>query len=105
MGEVGDITVQKAETVVNGANYSIETGYFASQANGAVIVGRQGETAVLVTAVMSEETQADIDFFPLTVEYREEKRTLTVKSRGFVKREGKPSGKRILVSPALLTGQ
>ncbi len=97
MGEVGDINVQKVETTVNDANYSIETGYFAHQANGAVIV-RQGETAVLVAAVMSEEAQADIDFFPLTVEYREKTYAYGKIPGGFVKREGKPSVREILVS-------
>ncbi|MBK3333023.1 polyribonucleotide nucleotidyltransferase [Persephonella atlantica] len=97
MGEVGEFTVNKVETTVNGVSYSIETGYFANQANGAVIV-RQGETAVLVTAVMSEEAQADIDFFPLTVEYREKTYAYGKIPGGFVKREGKPSVREILVS-------
>jgi len=44
----------------------IETGRYAGQADGAVVV-RQGGTAVLVTAVMSEEPNKDIDFTPLTV--------------------------------------
>jgi polyribonucleotide nucleotidyltransferase len=87
----------KVETVVNGATYSIETGYFAKQANGAVIV-RQGDTAVLVAAVMSEEPQADIDFLPLTVEYREKYYAYGKIPGGFVKREGKPSEREILVA-------
>jgi polyribonucleotide nucleotidyltransferase len=87
----------KVETVVNGAPYSIETGYFAKQANGAVIV-RQGDTAVLVAAVMSEEPQADIDFLPLTVEYREKYYAYGKIPGGFVKREGKPSEREILVA-------
>jgi len=87
----------KVETLVNGAPYSIETGYFAKQANGAVIV-RQGDTAVLVTAVMSEEPQTDIDFLPLTVEYREKYYAYGKIPGGFVKREGKPSEREILVA-------
>lgn len=87
----------KVQTVINGAPFSIETGYFAKQANGAVIV-RQGDTAVLVTAVMSEEAQADIDFLPLTVEYREKYYAYGKIPGGFVKREGKPSDREILVA-------
>ncbi len=97
MGEVGGITVQKVETVVNNADYSIETGYFAHQASGAVIV-RQGETAVFAAVVVAEEAQADIDFFPLTVEYREKTYAYGKIPGGFVKREGKPSVREILVS-------
>ncbi|WP_293443789.1 polyribonucleotide nucleotidyltransferase [Persephonella sp.] len=97
MGEVGEINVKKVETTVNGVPLSIETDYFAKQASGAVIV-RQGETAVLVTAVVSEEAQTDIDFFPLTVEYREKTYAYGKIPGGFVKREGKPSVREILVS-------
>lgn len=87
----------KVETELNGVSFSIETGYFAGQANGAVIV-RQGDTAVLVTAVMSEEPQADIDFLPLTVEYREKSYAYGKIPGGFVKREGKPSDREVLVA-------
>jgi polyribonucleotide nucleotidyltransferase len=97
MGEVGEITVHKVETTVNGTPLSIETDYFAKQASGAVIV-RQGETAVLVAAVVAEEAQEDIDFFPLTVEYREKTYAYGKIPGGFVKREGKPSVREILVS-------
>lgn len=87
----------KVETTLNGASFSIETGYFAGQSNGAVIV-RQGDTAVLVTAVMSEEPQADIDFLPLTVEYREKSYAYGKIPGGFVKREGKPTDREVLVA-------
>ena len=99
MGEVGEILIkkEKVETVINNEPVSIETGYFARQANGAVIV-RQGETAVLVAAVMAEEAQADVDFLPLTVEYREKTYAYGKIPGGFVKREGKPSVREILVS-------
>jgi len=97
MGEVGEINVKKVETTINGVPLSIETDYFAKQASGAVIV-RQGETAVLVAAVVSEEAQTDIDFFPLTVEYREKTYAYGKIPGGFVKREGKPSVREILVS-------
>jgi len=87
----------KVETIINNAPYIIETGYFAKQANGAVIV-RQGDTAVLVTAVISEEAIADIDFLPLTVDYRERSYAYGRIPGGFVKREGKPTDREILIS-------
>lgn len=87
----------KVETTLNGVVFSIETGYFAGQSNGAVIV-RQGDTAVLVTAVMSEEPQTDIDFLPLTVEYREKSYAYGKIPGGFVKREGKPTDREVLVA-------
>ena len=42
---------------------SLEVGELAKQANGAVLV-RYGDTVVLVTATMSKQPRADIDFFP-----------------------------------------
>ena len=92
-----DIKVEKVETLVGSAPISIETGYFAKQASGAVIV-RQGETAVLVAVVVSDEVQEDIDFLPLTVEYREKPYSYGRIPGGFVKREGKPNEREILVS-------
>ncbi len=75
----------------------IETGRYAKQADGAVVV-RQGGTAVLVTAVMSDEPNTEIDFTPLTVDYRERPSAYGKIPGGFVKREGKPSEREILVS-------
>ncbi len=75
----------------------IETGKYAGQADGAVVV-RQGGTAVLVTAVMSEEPVKDIDFTPLTVDYRERPSAYGKIPGGFVKREGKPTEREILIS-------
>ena len=92
-----DITVEKVETLVGSTPISIETGYFAKQSSGAVIV-RQGETAVLVAVVVSEEVQEDVDFLPLTVEYREKPYSYGRIPGGFVKREGKPNEREILVS-------
>ena len=75
----------------------IETGKYAKQADGAVVV-RQGGTAVLVTAVMSEEPNTEIDFTPLTVDYRERPSAYGKIPGGFIKREGKPSEREILTS-------
>ena len=55
---------------LGGRELTIETGRMAKLANGAVLV-RYGETMVLVTAVCSKEDKEGLDFFPLTMEYRE----------------------------------
>lgn len=71
-----------------------ETGKLAKQSNGAV-VARYGDTMVLVTAVAGN-VRDDIDFFPLSVEYREKSFAAGKIPGGFFKREGKPSDKEVL---------
>ncbi len=73
-----------------------ETGKLAKQANGAVIV-RYGDTMVLVTAVAGE-LRPDVDFFPLSVEYREKAFAAGKIPGGFFKREGKPTDKEVLTA-------
>lgn len=71
-----------------------ETGKLAKQANGA-IMARYGDTMVLVTAVAGA-LREDIDFFPLSVEYREKAFAAGKIPGGFFKREGKPSDREVL---------
>lgn len=71
-----------------------ETGKLAKQANGA-IMARYGDTMVLVTAVAGG-LKEDIDFFPLSVEYREKAFAAGKIPGGFFKREGKPSDREVL---------
>jgi polyribonucleotide nucleotidyltransferase len=85
------------EIEIGGRTLSIETGIYAKQANGAVMV-RYGDTMVLVTAVASDEPREDIDFFPLSVEYRERSFAAGKFPGGFIKREGRPSEKEVLSS-------
>ncbi|RUM28522.1 MAG: polyribonucleotide nucleotidyltransferase [Aquifex sp.] len=75
----------------------IETNKYAKLTDGSVVV-RQGGTAVLVTAVMSDEPISDIDFTPLAVDYRERASAYGRIPGGFTKREGKPTDREILVS-------
>ncbi|WP_081820023.1 polyribonucleotide nucleotidyltransferase [Thermocrinis jamiesonii] len=75
----------------------IETGHYAKLADSAVVV-KQGGTAVLVTVVMSENLISNIDFVPLTVDYREQASAWGRIPGGFIKREGKPTDREILVS-------
>jgi len=85
------------ELELDGKKYSIETGKLAKQADGAVLV-RVGETIVLVTAVGAAEPNETIDFFPLTVDYREKAYSAGKIPGGFFKREGRPSEREILSS-------
>ena len=80
---------------IGGKLFSIETGRFAKQANGSVMV-RYGDTMVLVTAVASPDAKPDQDFFPLQVEYREKTSAAGKFPGGYIKREGRPSEKEIL---------
>jgi len=89
--------IVKKEVEIGGKIFSIETGRYARQANGAVMV-RYGDTMVLVTAVASTEVKEDQDFFPLQVEYREKTSAAGKFPGGFIKREGRPTEKEILSS-------
>jgi len=75
----------------------IETGKVAKLADGAVVV-KYGGSAVLVSACMSKEPLEQADFFPLTVHYIEKFYAAGKIPGGYIKREGKPSEKEILVS-------
>jgi polyribonucleotide nucleotidyltransferase len=89
--------VVKVEREIAGRTLSIETGKIARQADGSVIV-RYGETVVLVCAVVAPPRSEDIDFFPLSVEYRERHSAAGKFPGGFIKREGRPSTKETLTS-------
>ncbi len=80
-----------------GKTLTIETGKVARQAGGAVTV-RSGDTVVLVTATSAEQPREGIDFFPLTVDYREYTYAAGRIPGGYIKREGRPSEKEILTS-------
>ncbi|MBS4034809.1 MAG: polyribonucleotide nucleotidyltransferase [Ignavibacterium sp.] len=87
--------IVKKEVEIGGKLFSLETGRYARQSNGAVMV-RHGDTMVLVTAVASEQAKEDQDFFPLQVEYREKTSAAGKFPGGYIKREGRPTEKEIL---------
>ncbi len=89
--------VERFKTKLGSETLIIETGRMARQADGACVV-QLGGTAVLVTAVSSEEPREGIDFFPLTVEYQEKTYAAGKIPGGFFKREGRPSEKEILTA-------
>jgi len=84
----------KVERQIAGRTLSIESGKMAKQADGAVVV-QYGESVVLVTAV-AEPMWNDLDFFPLTIEYREKQYAVGKFPGGIIKREGRPTTKEIL---------
>ncbi|HEQ60492.1 MAG TPA: polyribonucleotide nucleotidyltransferase [Firmicutes bacterium] len=79
---------------IAGRTLLLETGRVAKQAHGAVTV-RYGDSMVLATAVR-DKPRAGIDFFPLTVDYREKTYSAGRIPGGYFKREGRPSEKEIL---------
>ncbi|MBM4285392.1 MAG: polyribonucleotide nucleotidyltransferase [Deltaproteobacteria bacterium] len=88
----------KFSVEVGGRDLSFEAGQLAGQASGAVLV-RYGESAVLVTAVISDSVREGIDFLPLTVDYLERAYAAGRVPGGFFRREiGRPSEKETLTS-------
>ena len=76
---------------------TLETGRMAKQANGAVFA-TFGESAVLATACCGARPVEDLDYVPLSVEYNEKYYAAGKIPGGFLKREGRPKDKEILVS-------
>jgi polyribonucleotide nucleotidyltransferase len=91
-----NVHLQRREIQFGSRTLSLETGKLAKQAHGAVIV-RSGDTMVLVAASRAA-TPRDVDFLPLTVDYREYAYASGRIPGGFFKREGKAAEKEILTS-------
>ncbi|MGP1523222.1 MAG: polyribonucleotide nucleotidyltransferase [Treponema sp.] len=75
----------------------LETGRIAKQANGAVYA-QYGGSAVIATVCTSSSAQEGLDYVPLTVDYNEKYYAAGKIPGGFIKREGRPKDKEILVS-------
>jgi len=91
------MTIQSVKTKVGNQEFSFETGRMAKQAHGAVIA-QAGDAVVLATVVSAHEPKEGIDFFPLTVDYRERTYAAGKIPGGYFKREGRPTEKEILTS-------
>lgn len=89
--------VKKSFQLKDGREISIETGKLAKQADGSVVV-TMGKTMLLATVVSSKDAREDVDFMPLSVDYREKYAATGKFPGGFFKREGRPSEYEILVS-------
>src|SRR6187401_1844427 len=73
----------------------VETGKVAKQADGSVVI-RYGDTMLLVAAVSARTAKEGLDFFPLTVEYRENTFAGGRIPGNYFRREGRPSEKEVL---------
>src|SRR5258708_26701821 len=89
--EATSVTVHLA----GGKEISFETGKLAKQAGGSAVV-RLGENVVLAAATSNPDPREGIDFFPLTVDYREYTYAGGRIPGGFIKREGRPSEREVL---------
>jgi len=82
---------------VGNQSINIETGKFAKQADGSVVL-RSGDSMVLVTAVSAKEPKIGFDFFPLTVDYQERLSAAGRIPGSFFRREGRLTERETLVS-------
>lgn len=81
----------------DGRTVTIETGKLAKQADGSVVI-KVGNTMLLATVVSAQEAREDVDFMPLSVDYKEKYAATGKFPGGFFKREGRPSEYEILIS-------
>ena len=93
----GFFDVYTAEKEIGGKVIKLETGRIARQAHGAVLAS-MGETMVLAAVTAAPPRSEDIDYFPLSVDYREKYSAAGRFPGGFIKREGRPSTKEILTA-------
>ncbi len=89
--------VTKVSVRIGDADLIFETGKIAKQANGAVYAHYAG-SAVLATACAGRQPKEELDYVPLSVEYNEKFYAAGKIPGGFLKREGRPRDKEILVS-------
>ena len=88
--------ITQSLTLPDGRVITLETGRMARQADGAVLL-TCGGTALLATVVANKEARPGIDFLPLSVEYKEKFAGAGRVPGGFLKREGRPSDREVLV--------
>jgi len=91
-----NVTTKRIE-LADGRTITLETGKLAKQADGSVVV-KMDDTMLLATVVSAREASEDVDFMPLSVDYREKFSASGRFPGGFLKREGRPSDEEILVA-------
>ncbi len=89
--------VKKIIDLGDGRSIEIETGKLAKQADGSVVV-KMGKTMLLAAVTAAKDAKPDVDFMPLSVEYKEKYASTGRFPGGFLKREGRPSDYEILIS-------
>lgn len=82
---------------VGNKTLKFETGKVARQANGSIML-HCGDTVVFASACAAPTASAEIDFFPLRVDYQEKFSAVGKTASGFIKREGRPAEREILTS-------
>ncbi len=87
--------IVKKSATIGKYDLEFETGRFAKQADGAVMI-RYADTMVLATVVSAKKPKEGADYFPLQVEFREKLSAAGKIPGGYLKREGRPSDKEIL---------
>jgi polyribonucleotide nucleotidyltransferase len=90
-----NIGIKKSITT-GGKEITLETGKLAKQADGSVVL-QMGNTVLLATVVSAPEAKEGMNFFPLTVDYREKFAAAGRIPGGFLRREGRPSDMEILI--------
>ena len=90
-------TINKTIDLGDGRSITIETGKLAKQADGSVVV-TMGKTMLLATVVAAKDAKEDVDFMPLSVDYREKFSAAGRFPGGFLKRETRPGDYEILIS-------
>ena len=89
--------IEKSITLKDGRVITLETGKLAKQADGAVML-KMGNTMLLATVVSAQDAGPDVDFMPLSVDYKEKFSSIGRFPGGFTRREGKASDYEVLVS-------
>ncbi|MEA1887383.1 MAG: polyribonucleotide nucleotidyltransferase [Bacteroidota bacterium] len=89
--------IEKTIDLGDGRSITFETGKMARQADGAVLL-KSGNTMLLATVVSSKEAKEDVDFLPLSVDYKEKYASLGRFPGGFMKREARPSDYEVLIA-------
>lgn len=89
--------IEKKITLPDGRVITLETGKLAKQADGAVML-TMGNTMLLATVVSAPDAGPDVDFMPLSVDYKEKFSAVGRFPGGFTRREGRASDYEILVS-------
>ena len=94
---MGPTGFTKTIKMPNGQEITLNTGRYAKQADGSVML-RCGDTVLLATVCSATEVAPETDFFPLSVDYREKYYSTGKIPGGFFKREAKPSDYEVLIS-------
>jgi len=89
--------IEKTIDLSDGRTITLQTGKMARQADGSVLL-KTGDTMLLATVVSAREAREDVDFMPLSVDYKEKYASLGRFPGGFLKREARPSDYEVLIA-------